>query len=157
GEPTMLRTPLPWVLALAFLSAATAGPAQEPAGATIVVTVPADAVVTFDGTATRQTGPRRVYHTPPLDPRTDYSYEFRAEVVRDGGAQARTAKVIVRAGATTPVDLSDLGAGAETAPAVGTWPRRFATDGAVVTVFPPRFESWENDRLAARAVVAVET
>lgn len=46
--------------------------------ATIVVTLPAEATLTINGEATKQTGGRREFQTPDLD--REYSYEFAATV-----------------------------------------------------------------------------
>ncbi|HSF05926.1 MAG TPA: DUF3300 domain-containing protein [Methylomirabilota bacterium] len=45
------------------------------------------------------------------------------------------------------------------APAQGdrAWPRQFAGDGHVVTVYQPQIEKWEGNTIEARAAVSVET
>lgn len=40
--------------------------------------------------------------------------------------------------------------------AVSPWPMKFSQDGAAYIVYPPRFESWENDVLRGRAAVSVQ-
>jgi uncharacterized protein (TIGR03000 family) len=92
-------------VALAFGCPALVSAAEATAGATIVVGVPADARVYFDGYLTQQTGAMRTYVTPPLPSGKEFTYALRVEVVRDGKVMERTERVTVRAGQTTNVDL----------------------------------------------------
>lgn len=105
-----MRRLLLTVAAAALLTAAPPGASgQADSGATIVLKVPPDAAVSFDGQPTRQTGPVRTYYTPTLERGKRYRYELKAEVVRGGKTLARMERVAVRAGRTTRLDLSDLG------------------------------------------------
>jgi uncharacterized protein (TIGR03000 family) len=88
---------------------ATLGAAAPPAGAApagIRVTLPADAVLTFDGTPTRSTGGEREFVTPPLAGGKTYTYTLQASRVRDGKTESVTQQVKVRAGEVTPVEVT---------------------------------------------------
>jgi uncharacterized protein (TIGR03000 family) len=80
-------------------------PAQARAPATLVINLPADAKLTVDGTATTQTSARRVFNSPPLEPGSDYYYNLKAEITRDGHTYAQTQRVTVRAGRQSVVTL----------------------------------------------------
>src|SRR5262245_15386393 len=105
--------------------------AQQPAPAHVVVTVPADARVTFDGHLTRKTGTQRSFSTPPLPPGRRFAYDVRAEVNRGGRVVGRNVQVVVRAGQTSRVDLARLGATPERGPGAPrtTWPLTYRADG----------------------------
>jgi uncharacterized protein (TIGR03000 family) len=75
------------------------------APATIVVSLPADAKLTVDGTATQSTDSVRAFVSPPLQAGKDYQYTLRAEVTRDGKKVERTRDVNVRAGRTSEVNF----------------------------------------------------
>lgn len=77
------------------------------APATIVVNLPADAKLSFDGNATNSTNANRRFNTPALQAGSDLSYTLTAEIVRDGKTLTATQLVTVRAGLTTEVNLSD--------------------------------------------------
>ena len=79
--------------------------------ATLVVTLPADATLTIDGTATSSTSANRVFVTPSLEEGKEYEYTLKAQVVRDGQTQIATAKVTVRPGKTSQVELTVPAAG----------------------------------------------
>jgi uncharacterized protein (TIGR03000 family) len=76
--------------------------------ARVHVIVPADAVLTFDGTPTMQKGPERDFTTPELNPDKTFFYEVKARWMQDGQAVERTLKVDVRANKTTLVDFTVL-------------------------------------------------
>jgi uncharacterized protein (TIGR03000 family) len=63
------------------LGAQTPLPGKE-APCEIVVIVPADAEVFFDGAATRQKGNKRRFVTPPLEAGAKYTYVVRASGMR---------------------------------------------------------------------------
>ncbi len=48
------------------------------------------------------------YTTPELAKGSEYSYEFRAELTRDGKSHAQTQRVVFKAGEPVTVDFSDL-------------------------------------------------
>jgi len=79
-------------------------PKEEPkrpltlAPASIVLEVPADAIVYFDGNRMKSTSTHRLFHTPPLEPGEDYYYWVRV-IIEQGGKKVEEAKrVVVRAG-----------------------------------------------------------
>ena len=72
---------------------------------TVIVSLPADARLTFDGAATTSTSAERTFRTPPLQTGQDYTYTLRAEINRDGVASSVTQVVTVRAGETTRISL----------------------------------------------------
>ncbi|MBI1915967.1 MAG: TIGR03000 domain-containing protein [Planctomycetes bacterium] len=78
----------------------------EPAPATIIVNLPAEAKLTVDDNPTTSTSDRRVFVSPALDRGTDYFYTLKAEVVRDGKTETRTEKVTVRAGEETKIEIN---------------------------------------------------
>ena len=81
--------------------------APASASATVIVNLPADAKLYFDGTATTSTSASRRFTTPALPSGSDASYTVIAEVVRDGKTLKTTKVVNVRAGQTTEVSLTD--------------------------------------------------
>jgi uncharacterized protein (TIGR03000 family) len=58
--------------------------------------LPADAKLTVDGVATVQTSAVRVFITPALQEGREYTYNLKAQIVRDGQTVeiAKTVKVI---------------------------------------------------------------
>lgn len=82
----------------------------EIAPATIVLNVPTDAKVTFDGNATTQTSATRSFVTPALNGDEVYYYTVTASVVRDGNTLTSSERIAVRAGQTTSIDLSPVAA-----------------------------------------------
>lgn len=85
---------------------AAAGPGVDDRLALIEVRVPPDARVTFDGDATAQTGPDRLFSSPPLDRGRAYHYTVTARWTQDGRPVERTRRVEVRAGQRSTVDLT---------------------------------------------------
>ena len=75
------------------------------APATIVVSLPADANLKIDGTATTQTSGVRHFTTPTLAAGQTFVYTLTAEVVRGGETLTSVQKVTVRAGEQTNVSL----------------------------------------------------
>ncbi len=80
--------------------------AQEMASATVIVRLPADAKLYFDGYLTKQTGEMRMFSTPDLSMGKEYVYELRAESAGQGKTMTRTERVTVRAGQTTRVNFT---------------------------------------------------
>jgi len=81
-------------------------PEEVSTRATIVVHLPADAKLTFDGEATKSTSEVRTFVTPELKPGTNYSYMVKAEVMKDGKPVViAEKKVSIQAGVTTEVTL----------------------------------------------------
>jgi uncharacterized protein (TIGR03000 family) len=79
--------------------------------ATLVVTLPEDATLTIDGEETTSTSANRVFVSPALEQGKEYEYNLKAKVVRDGQTQIATAKVTVRPGETSQVELKVPAAG----------------------------------------------
>lgn len=84
-----------------MMGAATTAPA------TIVVNLPAEAKITFDGAATTSTGTSRRFVTPAINNGIEHNYTIGAEIVRDGKTLKTSQVVTVRAGQTTEVNLAD--------------------------------------------------
>jgi uncharacterized protein (TIGR03000 family) len=76
------------------------------APATLVVSLPADARLTVNGSPTTSTGSVRVFSTPELRPGKTYSYRLKAELNREGRPVTWEEKVTVQAGRRTEVNLS---------------------------------------------------
>jgi uncharacterized protein (TIGR03000 family) len=81
-------------------------PVAEEGAAQIVILVPAEAEVYFDGTPTTETGTRRVFTTPALQAGRDFHYSVRAVWTADGKPVQQTRKVAVKAGASVVVDFT---------------------------------------------------
>ncbi len=79
--------------------------AMAPAPATIVVSLPADARLTIDDTATSATSAHRVFVSPELAPGREYFYTLKAEWVRDGKAVVVSKQVTVSAGNESKVTI----------------------------------------------------
>ena len=96
-----------------------ASPAQADTPAQVTAKVPADAELWFDGTETTRTtltGAVREFHTPPLTPGTQYTYDVRARWHENGREVTQTQKVLVSAGAHVRVDFPVPTATTEQAP-----------------------------------------
>jgi uncharacterized protein (TIGR03000 family) len=81
-------------------------PATADLKARIIVIVPADADVYFDGQEMTQTGPERQFVTPPLEKGMTYNYSIRAVWTEDGRPIERTRKLTFQAGSQLRVDLT---------------------------------------------------
>jgi uncharacterized protein (TIGR03000 family) len=84
---------------------------REPAGTAVQINVrvPADAEVWVEGTKTTQTGTRRTFISPPLDPDEIYTYSVRARWHGADGEVDRTRKAQVSAG--DEITLNFVGTG----------------------------------------------
>jgi uncharacterized protein (TIGR03000 family) len=80
--------------------------AVDPNAAVIEVRVPPNAQVSFDGDATAQTGPNRLFSSPSLDRGQAYHYTVKARWTQNGQPVERTRRVEVRAGQSTIVDFT---------------------------------------------------
>jgi uncharacterized protein (TIGR03000 family) len=78
--------------------------------ATVVVTLPPDAKLKFDGHVTTSTSGTRRFVTPPLKAGLKYEYVLRAEIVRDGVPSVVERTVHVRANEESNVSLEFAGA-----------------------------------------------
>lgn len=74
--------------------------------ATIRLRLPEDAKVWFDGEKTSHKGTERVFHSPPLTPGKNYTYEVRAEWKKDGKPVEDKRTVRVHANADVQVDFT---------------------------------------------------
>lgn len=82
-----------------------ADPFAGTAPATLVVTLPEDAVLTFNGVSSPATGGSRTFRVPALSYGQEYGYDLVAEVTADGKAIRAGARVVLRAGETARVTL----------------------------------------------------
>jgi uncharacterized protein (TIGR03000 family) len=140
---------------LVALVGVSPGHAQN-APAQLVITLPEDARLLIEGKPTRQTGASRTFVSPPLEPGADYTYELTVEVVRDGRPLAQTKKVPVRAGETTNVDFSTVGAEDEVPPNDPGWPREYTDDeGNRWELHQPLVDEWRNGLIRFRMAVAL--
>ena len=80
--------------------------AVSPNAATVVVTLPADAKLTIDGTATTSLSSERTFETPELVAGKTYSYTLEATFQKEGKAIVVSKKVTLEAGKTSTVDLN---------------------------------------------------
>lgn len=99
----MMRKFLSLLVLAVLIGRATAADAT----ATIVIKLPADAKLYFDGTPTRQTGAERTFITPELASGKQYTYEVKIEYVRDGRTMTRTKQVAVRAGQPARLEFGE--------------------------------------------------
>ncbi len=76
-----------------------------PSPATLVVNLPADAVLTIDGSPTTSTSAERVFRTPALETGRDFEYTLEAKVLRGGEEKVLKQRVTVRGGQETQVRL----------------------------------------------------
>jgi uncharacterized protein (TIGR03000 family) len=91
----------------AELSTAQQTLALQPAlPCTVVVTLPADAQLTFDDSPTTSTGGRRVFLSPVLSVGPTFCYSLKAEVMRDGKAVTMQKHIEVRAGERIETSLT---------------------------------------------------
>jgi uncharacterized protein (TIGR03000 family) len=84
-------------------------PKKDSTTARVLITLPDDARLYFNGTAAAGNGSLRSFATPPLVPGHSYAYDLTAEVVRDGRIQRVTERIVVRAGEHTRVTLNPGG------------------------------------------------
>ncbi len=84
-------------------------PAPRENHATVIIRVHPEATLTVDGQETRQTGERRRFVSPPLNPGKKYTYTFVAEWMPRNNYETYkvTRKVTVEAGKTVEVDMSE--------------------------------------------------
>jgi uncharacterized protein (TIGR03000 family) len=73
-------------------------PSTSGAVAYLLVQTPADAEVWLEGVKTQQSGPARLFATPPLTPNARYAYAVRVRWSEDGRPMEQTQEVILQAG-----------------------------------------------------------
>ena len=85
---------------------------------TVVVRLPADAVLYAEGRRLALSGAEREFVTPPLPP-GEYGYTFKVEYVRAGETLTRSRQVAVRPGGSIVVDFAEAQTVGAPAPAPG--------------------------------------
>jgi uncharacterized protein (TIGR03000 family) len=88
-------------------SGPTVGYAAAPTAATLVVDLPADAVLSMDGQRTTSTSAERVFRTPDLEQGRTFEYTLEARVMRAGQEKVIKQRVLVRAGEQTRVRMEE--------------------------------------------------
>jgi uncharacterized protein (TIGR03000 family) len=83
----------------------TAPPPVESDRAMVAVRLPADAILMFQGTAMRLTGPERVFRSPPLQPGKSYRYDVTARWTENGKPVEKNRSITVQAGQRATLDL----------------------------------------------------
>lgn len=78
----------------------------DPRAAQLEIRVPADAEVWLEGLKTRQTGPNRLFISPPLIADQDYAYEVKAKWSAEGRPVEQSRSITVRAGQRVRVDFT---------------------------------------------------
>jgi uncharacterized protein (TIGR03000 family) len=79
---------------------------QRPINAAhVIVSLPADAELWFNGTKMKTTGPERAFYSPELMPGRRYTYEVRARWKEKGHETTQTRTVEVSAGALVSVNF----------------------------------------------------
>jgi uncharacterized protein (TIGR03000 family) len=73
--------------------------------ATIMVQLPPEAKLIFNGWKSSSNSPTRQFRSLPLEPGKDYTYTVQAEVMRDGQRVVLSREVTVRAGRETQVSF----------------------------------------------------
>ena len=84
----------------------TGGSAGTSGEATVVVNLPADARLTFNGVPAEATGATRTFKTPVLDAGREYEYMLTVEVLEGGSIRSAKKRVVVRAGERVEVTLT---------------------------------------------------
>jgi uncharacterized protein (TIGR03000 family) len=77
----------------------------QPRPATILVALPFDATLAFDGQPTESTSEQRLFVTPALESGAEYPYELTATVTRNGHPVSVTRQIYVRPGETTKLEV----------------------------------------------------
>jgi uncharacterized protein (TIGR03000 family) len=72
----------------------------------LLVMVPEDAELWFNGSTTTQKGTQRVFASPPLTPGKRYTYEIKARWMRDGKPVEEVRTVHVQANGWQQIDLT---------------------------------------------------
>jgi uncharacterized protein (TIGR03000 family) len=85
---------------------------EESTRARLIIELPADAKLFVDGQEIKNVSTRKTFSTPALQAGSEYYYEVRAEVMRDGEPVKETRRVIVTAGKEVREDFRSMGAAA---------------------------------------------
>jgi uncharacterized protein (TIGR03000 family) len=78
---------------------------QDPNTARIIVHVPANAEIQFEGQKTQQRGSTRQFVSPPLKSGKEYTYDVKAEWMENGRNVSQERQINVRPGASVTVDF----------------------------------------------------
>jgi uncharacterized protein (TIGR03000 family) len=81
-------------------------PPPDPNIATMIVRVPANADIWFQGAKTGQRGAQRTFVSPPLEPGQGFTYEVKARWKEDGKDVEQTRQVHVKAGENVDVNFA---------------------------------------------------
>jgi uncharacterized protein (TIGR03000 family) len=87
-------------------SSATAQAPPKDNMAHLLVFVPENAELWFNGAKTKQTGPQREFISPALTPGKSYSYEIKAQWTENGKPVEETRTVHVQANTWKPIDFT---------------------------------------------------
>jgi uncharacterized protein (TIGR03000 family) len=80
--------------------------AAQSGEATVVINLPADARLTFNGVPAAATGATRTFKTPVLEAGREYEYNLTAEVLEGGMIRTAKKRVVVRPGERVEVTLT---------------------------------------------------
>lgn len=78
----------------------------ENTSATIVVSVPAESTLTFDGVATSSTATTRMFVSPALEQGKEFYYTLKADMLQGGKTVTVSKRIAVRAGEETHVTFA---------------------------------------------------
>jgi uncharacterized protein (TIGR03000 family) len=81
-------------------------PAAPVRPARVIVRVPPEAHLWFEGTETKQSGGERTFKSTPLEPGQPYLYDVKARWWQDGKAVEKTRTIYVQAGQVTRLDFT---------------------------------------------------
>jgi uncharacterized protein (TIGR03000 family) len=84
---------------------ATYQPREASRPAMVLVKLPADARLTFNGWTSASKTTTRRFRTPALEPGQEFAYTIHAELFRDGQTLVQDHQVVVRAGQETRVNI----------------------------------------------------
>jgi uncharacterized protein (TIGR03000 family) len=84
-------------------------PDQAEQAAHILLRVPDNAEVWFDGQKTEQTGQMRAFLSPPIDPGQSYLYQLRVRWMEEGRAMERSRRILLQAGDRIQLDFAGDG------------------------------------------------
>jgi uncharacterized protein (TIGR03000 family) len=102
----MRYTPL-LALVLILVAPALAGqaPSLPPDRATMVIKLPAEATLSIGSHPTKQTGPERLFESPPLPAGQTFKYVLTASWSENGRLKTATRQILVKAGQRVTVDF----------------------------------------------------
>jgi uncharacterized protein (TIGR03000 family) len=115
--------------------------AAPPDRSLLLVRLPADAALTIGASPTRQTGPERLFVSPPLEAGKRYRYTLKAQWTDNGQAHAEEQDVVVQAGARSVV-VFGAPRGDGTKPAAGG-AAKSASDKGWLLRRPAGSDKWE--------------